>query len=702
MSPRETNATSTRRRASLSFRSRPRTVGHAAPMSKELALDTWEEPYLMEICQDHHAPVVEEIDPFPNAAPRRRGAKSFSSLRHPVDGLVALGRRLSVSLRSKPSRQSIPVTEDIKLVDDNEVGYDHHISRHANHKRMASGSWDTRSTKTHWHQGYSVNRRPSLNSVSALHSFYAPTASIPVPIPGRGQAPPVLPNHMSAGAAARAAAAAQNEQMEAARIAKVELENKMLDLKVPQDSESGICIDLRDRSDVSDTDLLTMMRLDPVALLPAEITAHIFSYLDPDSLMDAELVSSAWFRASSSYVWRHVFRNAYGRRPASETASKLKLSSGLGKSIPNQDWKKKFLVRRALDQRWAEGKAAAIYLQGHQDSVYCFQFDENKIITGSRDRTVRVWDAHYPWSCQKIIGPPAARTFRRGPVNNPTAQATGKAPFMTITPPLPTPGEMTEITAPLEEESIYHSASILCLQFDEEIMVTGSSDFTCIVYDIKDDYRPIHRLSGHHAGVLDVCFDDRYIVSCSKDTTICVWDRNTGELLRRLNGHEGPVNAVQLRGDLIVSASGDGVAKMWNVISGQCVKEFTSKDRGLACVEFSEDGRTILTGGNDRIIYQFDANTGELVNELHGHSGLIRSLHLDSANKRIISGSYDMSIKVFDRDTGEQSINFPGWTTSWMLSVQSDYRRIVATSQDSRAVIMDFGYGLDGIDLLEE
>lgn len=313
-----------------------------------------------------------------------------------------------------------------------------------------------------------------------------------------------------------------------------------------------------------------------------------------------------------------------------------------------------------------------------------------------------MWDAHYPWSCKKIIGPPPARTFRRGPVNNPTAQATGTAPFITITPPWPTLDETTEIMTPLEEASIYHSASILCLQFDEEIMVTGSSDFTCIVYDIKDDYRPIRRLSGHQAGVLDVCFDDRYIVSCSKDTSICVWDRNTGELLRQLNGHQGPVNAVQLRGDLIVSASGDGVAKMWNVISGQCVKEFTSKDRGLACVEFSDDGRTILTGGNDRIIYQFDANTGELVNELHGHTGLIRSLHLDSANKRIISGSYDMSVKVFDRDTGDMSINFPGWTTSWMLSVQSDYRRIVATSQDSRAVIIDFGYGLDGIDLLEE
>lgn len=233
-------------------------------------------------------------------------------------------------------------------------------------------------------------------------------------------------------------------------------------------------------------------------------------------------------------------------------------------------------------------------------------------------------------------------------------------------------------------------------------MVTGSSDYSCIVWDIKDDYKPIRRLEGHTSGVLDVCFDERFIVSCSKDTTICVWDRQTGELVKKLLGHRGPVNAVQLRGDLVVSASGDGVAKLWNITSGLCVKEFPSKDRGLACVEFSDDARTILTGGNDKVIYQFDANTGDMVSELKGHVGLVRSLHLDSMNQRIVSGSYDMSVKVFDSQTGELSIDLPGWTTSWMLSVKSDYRRIVATSQDSRAVIMDFGYGLDGIELLEE
>jgi F-box and WD-40 domain protein 1/11 len=173
-------------------------------------------------------------------------------------------------------------------------------------------------------------------------------------------------------------------------------------------------------------------------------------------------------------------------------------------------------------------------------------------------------------------------------------------------------------------------------------------------------------------------------------------------LVKKLLGHHGPVNALQLRGDLLVSASGDGVAKLWNIASGVCVKEFSSKDHGLACVEFTEDGRTILAGGNDKVIYQYDANSGDMVGEVDGHNGLVRSLHLDSLNNRLVSGSYDFSVKVFDATTGKMSIDFPGWTTSWILSAKSDYRRIVATSQDASVVIMDFGYGLDGIELLEE
>ncbi|KAL4768111.1 WD40-repeat-containing domain protein [Aspergillus nidulans var. acristatus] len=656
MPPRDNIATSPhRRRPSINAksRSRPRTATVSAlPFNSTSDIDhnVWNGLPLVDSGDDMGGSALENINPVCGQPGGRRSAKSFSGLRHSVDGLRALGRRLSVTIRSKSSRTSnSPFQHEHELgpqnnQDGEEDGFDH----------------------------------PEY--VPALQGY-----SIPLAIPGKGLEPPIVPNHLCSGAAARAAAAAQNE-----------MARKSEQAKLTQDSESGIGIVLQDRSDSSDGET-DVVRSDPAVAFPAEIMAQVLSYLDPESLMKSGLVSRAWSeQVSSQHVWRNVFRSYYGK--CCHSGSGKQPAAGLGKNTFQQDWKRLYLIRRALESRWKEGKAAAIYLQGHTDSVYCAQFDEDKIITGSRDRTIRVWDARYPWSCRKIIGPAPGGVLNNGPFHDPEQQALGSSPLLTIRPP---PASSAEIVSLHEKPSNYHSASILCLQFDDEIMVTGSSDHTCIVWDIKNDYKPIRRLEGHTAGVLDVCFDHRYIISCSKDNTICVWDRRSGALVKKLLGHRGPVNAVQLRGDLIVSASGDGVAKLWNITSGLCVKEFSSRDRGLACVEFSNDARTVLAGGNDRAIYQFDANTGQLVKEIEGHTGLVRSLHLDDVNQRIVSGSYDTSVKVFDAQAGELSIDFPGWTTSWMLSVKSDYRRIVATSQDSRAVIMDFGYGLDGIDLLE-
>ena len=404
-------------------------------------------------------------------------------------------------------------------------------------------------------------------------------------------------------------------------------------------------------------------------------------------------MSRAWYgSASSSLVWRDVFRKEF-REVFNAAGVSAAVSVGLGKSQGRQDWKNMWRARSALEQRWKDGYAAAIYLEGHFDSVYCVQFDEDKILTGSRDRTVRIWDAR-SYECVKIIGLPIRNASAAvHPLQLETVDEDYR-PFTTVFSP------ETNVEHAAVFPYLYHTGSILCLQYDDDLMVTGSSDFTLIMWDVKADYKPIRRLRAHTAGVLDVCFDKRYIVSCSKDATVCLWDRRSGEFVRRLSGHRGPVNAVQLRGNLVVSASGDGIAKLWNLTSGLCIKEFLSKDRGMACVEFSPDSRTILAGGNDQVIYQFDTNTGELVREMKGHEGLVRSLHLDSASGRLVSGSYDTSVKAYDLRSGDNVVSFTKWTSSWILSAKADYRRIIATSQDSRAVIMDFGYQLPGIDLL--
>lgn len=319
----------------------------------------------------------------------------------------------------------------------------------------------------------------------------------------------------------------------------------------------------------------------------------------------------------------------------------------------------------------------------------------DKIITGSRDRTIRVWDLH-TYKCRTVIGPPSVLS---GPnihydgQGNISHHVTGvkEGDHTVRCPSLPR----------LISYPVHHDASILCLQYDDEILVTGSSDSTCIIYDAKKNYNPIARLKHHSAAVLDLAFDDKHIVTCSKDSTICVWDRATHKMLRQLTGHLGPVNAVQMRGDSIISCSGDFRVILWNLQTGAAVREFAGHTKGLACSQFSEDGRYVASAGNDREIRIWDAHTGKCLHKLDGHTQLVRSLYIDSVSGRLISGSYDTNMRVFDMATGQLLFSFDSVHASWVLGTRSDYRRLISTGQDPKILILDFGANVPNIELLE-
>ncbi|KAI9810461.1 MAG: hypothetical protein M1827_006237 [Pycnora praestabilis] len=617
----------------------------------------------------------------------RKQSKSFSTVNSVARGIRSVMRRASTSVRSQTFAPGASPCEErssnqIETLDTTSA---------------ASNRWLRRATSFRH-----IRRSSSIFSFPpGSHSPHTPNDLSSNPTNSETS---MLQYDLQGGAAARAAAAAQNELLGLRRVAEVKNEVALAEPGLKRDSESGIGIEIRSSVEEYVVENAPIVRKDPVNYLPSELTSHILSFLDPLSLMEAECVSQIWNRAATSHhVWREVFHEEFHRslRPRNSSITPFRVGgAGMGKLAPEQDWKRMWQVRKQLEARWLNGNVSMVYFSGHADSVYCVQFDENKIITGSRDRTIRVWDIH-TWQCLKVIGPPIPLPPVAVVPQPPTPLGS------TVLQPTVTPWGNAATAQPLTNPpqtctpSDYHHASILCLQFDEEIMVTGSSDSTCIVWDIKNDYNPIHRLQQHTSGVLDICFDKKHVVSCSKDSTICVWDRETGELLKQLRGHRGPVNSVQLRGDLVVSASGDAAAKLWNIGSGLCIKEFLSKDRGLACIEFSEDARIVLAGGNDQVIYKFDANTGELVNSIKGHTGLVRSLHLDNANRRIVSGSYDMSVKIFDSETGELQVSFPGWTTSWILAAKADYRRVVCSSQDGRVLMMDFGHNLMDVNMLE-
>lgn len=625
---------------------------------------------------------------------QRRYSNFTQSWKHGMSELRSLTRRMSLTVRSKSSKQKEEMMEKrpqplVPL-------------RSGNNMMDLTEAMSTRpKSRGRLLRSLSTRRRPSLPLLNTHGTLDPQREAVDlVPMTARGRGQPILSDLVYGGAGARASAAAQNELFHASRTPPLPPyePRQGAENKAEQDAESGIGIvlDNRTRRGSSPVNAHVLCQ-DPTSVLATELMESILSFLDVESLTQVALVSQKWHDlCQSQAVWKRIFYREYGSK-IHYPLPDFPPAAGLGKNTPGQDFRKLFQVRTLIDKRWRNGEAAAIYLNGHKDSVYCAQFDEHKIITGSRDNTIRVWDAH-TYQCIRKLGPPNNPRERQQLVS-PPVEPQGVLPFFKADVSSPDPATL--------ESDLWHQASVLCLQYDDETLVTGSSDFSCLVWSIKENYRPLFRLVGHHAGVLDVCIDKQRIVTCSKDTKIKVWDRVTGQLIRTLVGHRGPVNAVQVRGNLLASASGDGMSKLWRLEDGVCIKEFQSKDRGLACVEFSENGRTIFAGGNDQVIYEYDTVTGGRIRELRGHRDLVRSLHLDSANSRIISGSYDHSIKVWNAAKGESAddgglqINFEGWTSSWILAAKSNYRKIVCTSQDGRVVIIDFGYGIDGVDLVE-
>ena len=187
------------------------------------------------------------------------------------------------------------------------------------------------------------------------------------PIPGRGNAPPIIPRRVG-GEAARATAAAQNEMLRRRQMEKdVYLDcESAVELALPQFS-------LSKRGEEEDA----IVRIDFVGSLPEELAVHILSMLDHRGLAQASEVSRRWYQvANTNYVWKESFYRDNSTTFAMGHPVKPGTGLGLPPTLPDKEWKQVYKARQQLDRNWREGEALAVYLYGHTDSIYCVQFDE--------------------------------------------------------------------------------------------------------------------------------------------------------------------------------------------------------------------------------------------------------------------------------------------------------------------------------------
>lgn len=258
-----------------------------------------------------------------------------------------------------------------------------------------------------------------------------------------------------------------------------------------------------------------------------------------------------------------------------------------------------------------------------------------------------------------------------------------------------------------------HTRAVRALQFDDVKLITGSMDNTIKVWDWRRGVC-IRTLTGHADGIVCLNFDSNVLASGSVDSTIKVWNLRTGGAFT-LRGHSDWVNAVQLwdsnpstgplspdlslldvpplaspgcaapridPGKMLFSASDDGTIRLWDLTLRTCVQQFTGH------VGQVQSMKLLLAGDreDDAVEPGLDDAHAESDVESPGLVGtpvpdLVPSEVTLRKKPILISGSLDNTIKLWDIETGKTVRTFFGHIEG-VWAVASDKLRLVSGSHD--------------------
>lgn len=243
-------------------------------------------------------------------------------------------------------------------------------------------------------------------------------------------------------------------------------------------------------------------------------------------------------------------------------------------------------------------------VNAHEDSITkAIWSGENFIYTCSQDKLIKVWEEN--GVCAKVLKG-HAHWINTMTINNDFILRTGcfdfydeesKSKFILAE-------DLSGLRSQMHDYAVKRYNKYKEKVNTYEKIVTGSDDFTLILWDPLNSDKPVSRMTGHQGLVNHVCFspDTFYLASASFDKCIKVWNGHTGEFLFNLRGHVGPVYQIAWSADsrLLLSGSKDSTLKCWNVKVKRLMFELPGHADEVFCVDWSPDGEKAVSGSKDR------------------------------------------------------------------------------------------------------
>jgi len=323
-------------------------------------------------------------------------------------------------------------------------------------------------------------------------------------------------------------------------------------------------------------------------------------------------------------------------------------------------------------------------LTGHRDTVLAITFsaDGSQLVSGSADRTVRIWDV----------------------------------------------ASSREVRAAIQTACAVHAVATSSV--DGELAV-GLEDGSIWRYTADGGKRD--QLSGHRGHVYGLAYDQAgtRLASASFDKTLRLWSTADGHQLAILVGHEQAVTHVQFaaNGSILASGSADGTVRLWDPDQNRADVVYRCRDDLPRAVDITRDGSTIVVGsdtpgtievldaesGKQKVVVsggpqadsvvalQFapngqrfavafrdekslricDVASGKVGDAMRGHEAAPASIAWSPDGTTIASGSEDRKVRLWDvarRETIGASWEHPAAVTA--VTFSPDGSRVAAGTKD--------------------